>query len=313
MPHHSAQPTRKEEPAPLPPVPGGTGSSAPQTPSPRPEKRHPRDFLPRELPASPPDRIEFGSRLVLYRKMQTEDMVLYVTHIKGRPTFIFVMDKYDPATALAWKGAFRTRAGVILADRDGVLKDSRFLNDTGKDNAAAVMVQSSLQASKRAHRANIGLGIVTNQGGYQSGQMSFQDTIAVNVRVIQQIADAGGHVDAVLICPFAKALEGLPPGVYDARKPAPGMFLFAERLAAANGVRILAATGDQRTDGAAAQAAGQRFYAITGPSGRWRQELAAAQKRGEPLPKLNQEPGAYQEVPEFADVVEAALRQAASS
>ena len=309
MPQHSAQPTRKEEPAVLPPVPGG---SAPQTPSPLTERRQPRDYLPRKLPASPPDRIQFGSQLVLYRKMQTEDMVLYVTHIKGRPTFIFVMDKYDPATAIAWEGAFRKRAGAILADRDGVLKDSRFLNDTGKGNAAAVMVQSSLQAAKRVHQANIGLGIVTNQGGYQSGQMSFQDTIAVNVRVIQQIADAGGHVDAVLICPFAKALEGLPPGVHDARKPAPGMFLFAERLAAANGVRILAAAGDQRTDGAAAQAAGQKFYAITGPNGRWQQELAAAERRGEALPKLDQGPALYEEVSEFADVVEAALRQAAA-
>jgi D-glycero-D-manno-heptose 1,7-bisphosphate phosphatase len=280
------------------------------TPAPAPEKKSSRKYMPRELPESAPDRIDFGSRLVLYKKMQTEDMVLYMTHIKGKPTFLFVMDKLDPATAIAWKGAFRNREGVILADRDGVVKDSRFLNDTDKASAADVMVPSALTAAKRANQAKIGIGIVTNQGGYQAGQMSFEDTIAINVRVIQQIANAGGHVDAVFICPFAKGLDSEKPGVYDARKPSPGMFMFAEQLAAANKVPVLASTGDQRTDGAAAQAAGQKFYAITGPSGRWIQELEAANKRGEELPQLNQDPTVYQEVTEFADVVEAILSQA---
>lgn len=265
-------------------------------------------FAPRVLPEDAPERINFGSRLVLNKQLQTEDMVMYMVHIKGRPTPIFIMDKLDPETAISWKGAFRNRDGVILADRDGVVKDSRFLNSTDKDEAEDVMVESSLQAAKRAHEANIGLGIVTNQGGYQTGRMSFEDTVAINVRVIQQIANAGGHVDAVFICPFTESLKEASTGVHDARKPAPGMFMYAEQLAAANNAPVLASTGDQRTDGAAAQAAGQMFYAITGPSGRWDAENVSAKIQGKTLPELNKDPGSYKEVTEFADVVNEILR-----
>ena len=262
---------------------------------------------PRRLPELIPDRIEFGSRLVLVKKAQTADMVLYLTHIKGKPTFIFVMGKLDPATAIEWRGAFKNRKGIILCDRDGVVKDSRFLDDAGKESAAEVMIPSALRAAKRAHEANIGLGIVTNQGGYQSGRMSFADTVAINVRVVQQIANAGGRVDAVFICPFTAALDGDGAGIYDARKPAPGMFLYASKLAAAHGIPVIASTGDQRTDGAAAQSAGQRFFAITGPSGRWQAEVVSARQRDERLPELNIDPECYREVHEFADVVEDVL------
>jgi D-glycero-D-manno-heptose 1,7-bisphosphate phosphatase len=288
----------KQPPSPL------ENASAPKL---QPERKPSWNLGPRELPESAPDRIKFGSRLVLYKKMQNEDMAMYMVHIKGKPTFIFIMNTLDPQTAIDWKGAFRGRDGVLLADRDGVVKDSRFLNDTEKSSAEDVMVPSALEASAKLNKANIGLGIVTNQGGYQWGRMSFEDMIAINVRVIQQIANAGGHVDAVFVSPFATPLEEHTDGVYDARKPAPGMFMYAEQLAAANGVEVLAATGDQRTDGAAAQGAGQKFFAITGSSGRWNAERISAEKNGKTLPDLNTDPGAYQEVTEFADVVDVVL------
>lgn len=307
MQQHSFDPSKKDDtPTNLPSVPATEGSS-PEASSDKAKKAF--NLGPRQLPDPAPDRIKFGSRLVLYKKAQTEDTAIYMTHIKGKLTFIFVMESFDPATAIKWKNVFKDRKGTILADRDGVVKDSRFLNDTEKQNAADVMVPSALIAAKRMNEAGIGLGIVTNQGGYQSGQMSFEDTVAINVRVIQQIANAGGHVDAVFICPFSQGLKDGKPGVHDARKPSPGMFMYAEKLAAENKVPVLASTGDQRTDGAAAQAAGQRFFAITGLSGRWEAELKAADKRGEKLPTLNQDPSVYREVTEFADVVEAILAE----
>lgn len=304
MPYRSPEFRRDQPTQPTPTAPQGDLHDAI---GPRPEARS-VSYGPRQLPEPAPDRIHFGSRLVLYKKSQLPGVALYVTHIKGRPSTLFVMERYEPANAIPWKGVFRNRSGVILADRDGVLKDSRFLMETGKAKTAEVMVPSALVAARRAHENNIGLGIVTNQGSYQTGQLSFEDTVAINVRVIQQIANAGGHVDAVFICPFAKALADPAARVYDARKPSPGMFLYAERLARASGARVLASTGDQRTDGAAAQAAGQKFYAVTGPSGRWEDELLTAAKRRETLPILNQDPSVYREVGEFADVVEAVLQ-----
>jgi D-glycero-D-manno-heptose 1,7-bisphosphate phosphatase len=280
----------------LTPPPEGRETTSPaQKPSPEPTRGR--------LPQDAPDRIDFQSRLVLYKQAQTEDMLMYITHIKDKPTFIFVMDRYDPETAIDWRGAFRNRDGLVLTDRDGVVKDFRFLNDTKKESAEDVMVPGSLEGGKELNEANIGVAFVTNQGGRDS----LEDKIAINVRVAQQMANAGGHVDAIFICPFAKHADDIQEGTYDARKPDPGMFIFAEKLAENNNVPVLASVGDQRTDGAAIQRAGQKFSAITGPTGRWNAELAAARKRGKELPELNTDPEVYQEFNQFSAVVDHVL------
>ena len=245
--------------------------------------------------------------MVLKKLRQTEDTVLYINYIKGEPTYIFLMEKFDPRTAMKLSDFLANRRALVLADRDGVVKNSNFLNDTNKEKAADVMIPSALEAAKKLNDAGVGFAIVTNQGGYQSCNMSFEDTVAINVRVSQQLADAGGHLDAIFICPFAKNLEHPGPGVYDARKPSGGMPLFAKQLAAASEVPVLAMIGDQRTDGAAGQAAGLKFFAVTDEHGRWQEEVESAQRNHEKLPTLDTDASVYREVPAFADAVAALL------
>jgi D-glycero-D-manno-heptose 1,7-bisphosphate phosphatase len=267
------------------------------------ELRGQANRAPRELPNPAPSRIRIG-RMNLKKLAQTKDMILYINYIDRRPTLFYVMAKLDPETALKPKGGFsKDRKGVMLADRDGVVKDSRFLNEPDKEQTQDVMIPSALEAAKKLDDNDIALVLVTNQGGYETGKMTFEDTLAINVRVSQQIANAGGHLDAVFICPFSSELKDAPEGVHDARKPSSGMTLYAKQLAEAKGIKVIGMAGDQRTDGAAAQGAGLKFNAVTDGNGRWADELATAQRKNETLPTLNKDPAVYKEFGSFADVV----------
>ena len=55
--------------------------------------------------------------------------------------------------------------------------------------------------------------------------------------------------------------------------------MFAMQLAAAQDVPVLAMVGDQRTDGAAGQTAGSKFFAVTDNNGRGEAELESANAR----------------------------------
>lgn len=263
----------------------------------------------RILPSPAPQQLQVG-RMVATLVARNDDVLLYVTYIKGKPTYVYVMDRFDPATALAPpKGLFKDRDGVLVADRDGVVKNSAFLNEPAKAATQAVMLPTALAASRRLNAAKKAFCLATNQGGYETGKMTLADTIAVNVRVAQQIADAGGHVDAIFICPFNSAAKDLKPGQFDARKPSPAMPLFNNWLAAKRRIPVLGMVGDQRTDGAAAQGAGLKFFGLTDPTnGRWQDELVAAKQKGETLPTLDTNPSRYAEHTDLASVVQHLLK-----
>lgn len=260
---------------------------------------------PRELPLDAPDKIGVRGNgpkphMWLTRIGQTPDMAVYVTYIKGKPTYLFMMAQLGSQPVIP-PTLFEGRKAVLLADRDGVIKDASFLNVPDKQQTHDAMIVSSLGALATLDKRGIGVALVTNQGGYQIGEMSFEDTLEVNVRVIQQVADNGGHIDAVLICPFTGPAG---EGVIDARKPKPGMTLFAKQLASRHGLETLALVGDQRTDGAAGQAAGLPFYAATDGNGRWQAELDDAHRKGKTLPTLDTRTNRYREVENFAAAVD---------
>jgi D-glycero-D-manno-heptose 1,7-bisphosphate phosphatase len=220
-----------------------------------------------------------------------------------------MMEAFNTVTALTLSDFLYNRRALVLSDRDGVVKTSAFLNEPSEEAAAAVMIPSALRAAAKLNESGVGLAIVTNQGGYQIGHNTFDDTVAINIRVSQQLANSGGHLDAIFICPFAEDLKDVCPGVYDARKPAGGMPMLACQLAAASDVPVLAMIGDQRTDGAAGQAAGLKFIAVTDSNGRWQVELKSAQRKHVLLPTLQTDVGMYQEVPAFANAVDILLAE----
>jgi D-glycero-D-manno-heptose 1,7-bisphosphate phosphatase len=274
----------------------------------------------RRLPDITPEKLLVshrtkGRRMVLTRLAQTPHMAMYIFYIKGKPTYLYVMDRLNPATSLYRPSRlFAGRKGLVLTDRDGPLdKTSAFLNAPDKAVVEASMVPAALLGAKRLHEAGIGLAVVTNQGGFQVGAMSFEDMLAVNVRIAQQIADAGGHLDAIFICPFSQAMQDAEPDDVDARKPSPGQLLYAGELAADAGVPVLAMLGDQRTDGAAAQRARVPFFALTDTvNGRWQAELDAAKKKGEELPELDESPERMVKVHDFVAATDVILAKVAS-
>jgi D-glycero-D-manno-heptose 1,7-bisphosphate phosphatase len=260
----------------------------------------------RTLPKPAPAHVQVG-KMHLKKLAQTDDMVLYINYIKGRPTLVYVMAQLDPTTAIdATKSFAKGRKALLLADRDGVVKDSRFLNTSGKQEAQDVMIASALAAAQKLDDAGVGLALVTNQGGYEAGKTSFEETIAINVRVSQQIANAGGHLDAIFICPFSSS-AAVSGAQVDARKPSSGMPLYAQQLAAKNKIPVLGMAGDQRSDGAAAQGAGLPFFAVTDGNGRWQAELDDAKRKNETLPAVDTDPARYTDVGTFAAAVDRAL------
>ncbi len=112
-------------------------------------------------------------------------MAVYVTYIKGKPTYVYLMERYNPATALQiLPTTLKSRSAVVFTDRDGPLdKTSSFLNDGDKLKANAAMIPAALQGAKQLNDANVGLVIITNQGGYQTGKMTLDACIDVNVRI----------------------------------------------------------------------------------------------------------------------------------
>lgn len=268
--------------------------------------------LARALPADLPAKIKIG-HLTATKLAQTSDVVRYEVFIKGKPTFIDVMTKLNPGTTLpAPEGFLKGRQGVVLADRDGVLNKANAFLNKGADVKADTMIPEALAGAKALDAAGVGLVVVTNQGGYQIGKMPFDEMLAVNVRVAQQLADAGGHVDGIIICPFNEALKSPGANDVDARKPSPGMPLHAAQMAKDAGVPVLGMAGDQRTDGAAAQGAGLPFFALTDPTfGRWDAELASAAKKGETLPTLSQD--GLVEVGSLAEVASAVVSERAQA
>jgi D-glycero-D-manno-heptose 1,7-bisphosphate phosphatase len=269
---------------------------------------------PRELPNPAPATITVGG-LTAQRVAQTPDMVRYVVTIAGKPTYIDLMSKFAPGTALgAPPGFLEGRRAVVSTDRDGVLNRAGIFLNRPDDVSKAAMIPSALKGTRALNEAGVGLVLATNQGGYQTGKMSFEDVVGINMKIAERVAHAGGRLDAIVIAPFNDAAQGLAQGVIDARKPAPGMPLHIKAMAASASVPATIMVGDQRTDGAAGQRAGMTFLAITDTrSGRWQAELEQAKKRGEELPTLDERPGRMKRVRTFGEAARAILKRLSST
>lgn len=81
--------------------------------------------------------------------------------------------------------------------------------------------------------------------------------------------------------------------------------MYAKQLAEKKGIQVLGMVGDQRTDGAAGQGAGLKFYAVTDDNGRWAAEKADAERKNETLPTLKP----HEEHATFASAVDALLAE----
>lgn len=105
---------------------------------------------------------------------------------------------------------------VVLLDRDGTLNvrvpDGYVTHPDGLE-----LLPGAAAGLEMLTGAGCTIVIVTNQRGISRGLMDRTDLVAVHDRLSQLLAPAGGHLDAIAVCPHAT-------GACACRKPLDGLF-----------------------------------------------------------------------------------------
>jgi len=108
---------------------------------------------------------------------------------------------------------------AVFLDRDGTIIDELgYLGDPDK----VVLYPGVHDALMLLKEAGYLLLIVTNQSGIARGYFSLEDSVAVNLKLLQILSDLGVALDGFYFCPH------LPDDGCPCRKPAPGMVQKAE-------------------------------------------------------------------------------------
>jgi len=141
------------------------------------------------------------------------------------------------------KRARRRRSGAIIAsvsrstaepllrpalflDRDGVLNDDRGFVHRWEDFH---WIPGAREAIAAFNRAGWLVFVVTNQSGIGRGYYTEEAMHALHARMIEDLAESGGRIDAVYYCPQhpEAAVETYRHPDPPDRKPNPGMILRA--------------------------------------------------------------------------------------
>ncbi len=165
------------------------------------------------------------------------------------------------------------RAALFL-DRDGVVnQDVGYLCRAGDVR----LIPGAAEVIARANRLGVPVVVVTNQAGIAYGYFGWDAFIAVQERIVGDLAAAGARLDGVFACPHHAT--GKPPyrhPDHPARKPNPGMLL---RAAGMLGLDLAASwiVGDHAKDLEAGRNAGLAggLHVLTGHGGHDGQRQAA--------------------------------------
>jgi D-glycero-D-manno-heptose 1,7-bisphosphate phosphatase len=159
---------------------------------------------------------------------------------------------------------------ALFLDRDGVINENR--PDYVRRWADLQLLPGALTALQRLAQTEWAIVVVTNQSGVGRGLIPPARAEAINERLRDSVAVAGGRIDAVFMCPHA------PWSGCDCRKPAPGLLL---RAAAEMDLDLHRSVliGDALSDIAAARAAGL-CRAMLVRTGRGEEQLALAAATG---------------------------------
>ena len=165
------------------------------------------------------------------------------------------------------------RRPAVFIDRDGTLTEEvGYVNHPSR----LQLLPGSAIAIRRLNEAGIAAVVATNQAGIARGYFSEEVMHAVHERLVEQLKEAGAHLDGLYVCPHHPT-EGTPPfrTECDCRKPKPGLLLRAARdldldLAASYMV------GDKASDLVVAPAVGARAVLVLTGYGRGEWEYRRA-------------------------------------
>src|SRR5579883_747556 len=137
----------------------------------------------------------------------------------------------------------------IFLDRDGVINRNRPRGEYVKVWEEFEFLPGACHAIAQLTKAGFRLLVITNQACIGKGIVSWEAVEEIHARMIQEIARAGGEIEAVLSCPH------LASAGCDCRKPAPGLLRRAEREYGED-LKQAVLVGDSVTDIQAAAAVG---------------------------------------------------------
>jgi D-glycero-D-manno-heptose 1,7-bisphosphate phosphatase len=106
---------------------------------------------------------------------------------------------------------------TIFLDRDGVINQNRLQGDYVKSWEEFQFLPGARDAIAQLTKAGFRLLVVTNQACVGKGVVSWATVQEIHARMMQEIAHAGGQIEAVLCCPH------LADAGCGCRKPAPGL------------------------------------------------------------------------------------------
>jgi len=104
---------------------------------------------------------------------------------------------------------------LVLLDRDGVINEDRA--DHVKSPDEFKMIEGAAPAVAALNSAGHKVALITNQSGVGRGLYDEAMLARIHDKMRDELARAGGHLDAIFICPDA------PWEATDRRKPGPGM------------------------------------------------------------------------------------------
>lgn len=116
----------------------------------------------------------------------------------------------------------RTTLRTVFLDRDGVINRKLPEGEYVSSLDRFTLLPGVPQAIARLNLAGLRVLVVTNQRGVALGKYSLSTIGSLHAHLAQLLSTHGATIDAFYVCPHDKA-------ACDCRKPAPGLFLQAQR------------------------------------------------------------------------------------
>jgi D-glycero-D-manno-heptose 1,7-bisphosphate phosphatase len=108
---------------------------------------------------------------------------------------------------------------AVFLDRDGVIIENR--QDYVRSWSDVAIYPQALSALEKIVTCQCKIFIITNQSVVGRGLLTQEAADEINVRLLDEIQNAGGRIDGVFMCPHA------PQEKCRCRKPEPGLILDA--------------------------------------------------------------------------------------
>lgn len=144
---------------------------------------------------------------------------------------------------------------TIFLDRDGVINTNPPNKGYVRRWSEFSFLPNALKAIRDLTENGYRIIVITNQAGIGKGLFSEDNLKDIHARMVTEITDAGGRIDAVYYCPHH------PEAGCECRKPKPGML---RRAADEHRIELSSAylIGDSTTDIEAGRRAGTRTLLV---------------------------------------------------